>query len=92
MDLLATTGTLFQRQVTVTIRDLLEYQAIVTWKWKGSHIHDSQKLESVQEPLSISDACQRGYRFILAIVPRIVHVSIDKLQDLVDLLFLNCYW
>jgi len=48
MDLLRTTGTLFQREITVLERAVLGYQAIVTGKGKDSNVHNSQKLESIQ--------------------------------------------
>src|SRR2546422_1843457 len=41
MDLLRTTGTLFQRQATSHDKGVLGYQAIVTWKGKHSNVHDS---------------------------------------------------
>ena len=65
------------------------YQAIVTWKGKESDVYDSQKLEGVQESLCVSDASERSYWLVFAIVPRIVDVSSDKLQDLVNLFLLN---
>jgi len=48
MDLLRTTSTLFQREITVLERAVLGYQAIVTGKGKDSNVHNSQKLESIQ--------------------------------------------
>src|SRR2546422_9384177 len=72
-------------------RVVLGYQAIVTGKGKDSNVHNSQKLESIQQSLSVSDACKRGYRLVLDVVPRILYVSADKLQHFVNLFFPDGY-
>src|SRR2546427_2039639 len=92
MDLLRTTSALFQRLATVLERGVLGYQAIVTGKGKDSNVHNSQKLEGIQEALSISDACKRGDRLTLDVVPRILDVSPDKFQHPVNLFLPDSYW
>src|SRR5437899_9114598 len=47
MDLLRTTGTLFQPEITVLERAVLAYQAMVTRTGKESNVHNPQQLKII---------------------------------------------